>query len=906
MIRGQTQIGLMLAMLLVLSGCGEEAKPISSTTPNDPSSISQDPVQPEEDTLPPDDSDDDGNDTPTTPVENADCNAILKGESSYQLDCASCHGDENKNGFIPSINLEDYRSQDALVTIIHETMPPANTSSCKKNCARNIVAYIENEAKGNGKAQCEVNVNEPEMPSDPDQPAEPEDPMDNEDPDEPDTPDLPNDPDTPEDPDVNESPTPIPQGSCEMQGQKQFNENCSVCHGENNQGNSAAKVKGLNLSALTQYINDQMPSGSPHFCDENENCAANTAKFMLGLTSDLVDADCKEGEQDETDYANNTFSRRTPGEALYRTTLSLVGRVPSAQERNLVENGGFDALGNIVDELMEEEAFPSRIAEFYNEILNTEFYTQDASSTMLDWIRQNYSQSLWWDDKNRNQGESSKTKQLTGRSLGRETTEFIKYVVKNNRPITELMTADYTVVNAYTARAYGTLYDSLKGQFNELNEPIISGTTFKEDPTHWIKAKLPLTEPKRDSEAAAKIPHAGLLTQGMFLAKFPTSNTNLNRHRASNVFKKFVDIDIELLPSLGSGDAEDKSEYPTMNNPACLGCHKIMEPVAAAYAAFETTERYRPDTEWLSADQFQLIGYRGKQMPSQDFAEALPWLGEQIANDPNFLTATVKTIYQGLFGMEKIYRQAGQALTPEQAALFTIQESYFRHWESTLKSNGMSIKALMKAMVMSDWFQADDLLQDNNARDLLRTTRLLTPELLDRKISSLVYLAQDERLTELAKFKRMSVPYGGIDDDETTARIHDQNGLMGTIQDHIPTIYACSLVLRDYDQDQKNKIFLVNDPETRVENEIKENIQNILYMTQGRELERNHDDVEELYQLYLDLTSPYDGGLATKRKTAGCSSDLYAGSKPFDPNYSIRGYIGLMSVAFKHFTFFYE
>ncbi|MEX0824779.1 MAG: DUF1592 domain-containing protein [Pirellulaceae bacterium] len=53
----------------------------------------------------------------------------------------------------------------------------------------------------------------------------------------------------------------------------------------------------------------------------------------------------------------------------------------------------------------------------------------------------------------------------------REPLELIEYIVRNDRPFTELVTADYIMVSPYTARGYG-IYEELQDHFTDLEDPL--------------------------------------------------------------------------------------------------------------------------------------------------------------------------------------------------------------------------------------------------------------------------------------------------------------------------------------------------------------------------------------------------------------------------------------------------
>ena len=49
--------------------------------------------------------------------------------------------------------------------------------------------------------------------------------------------------------------------------------------------------------------------------------------------------------------------------------------------------------------------------------------------------------------------------------------KLIEHIVRNDRPFTEIVTADYIMVSPYTARGYG-IFDEVKDQVQEPGRPV--------------------------------------------------------------------------------------------------------------------------------------------------------------------------------------------------------------------------------------------------------------------------------------------------------------------------------------------------------------------------------------------------------------------------------------------------
>ena len=77
----------------------------------------------------------------------------------------------------------------------------------------------------------------------------------------------------------------------------------------------------------------------------------------------------------------------------------------------------------------------------------------------------------------------------------------------------------------------------------------------------------------------------------MFLNRFPTSDTNINRHRSRMAYWFFLDIDINQFGSRPVDASADFGDNPTMTNPNCTVCHTTMDPVAGLFMNWNEQRR---------------------------------------------------------------------------------------------------------------------------------------------------------------------------------------------------------------------------------------------------------------------------------------------------------------------------
>ena len=154
---------------------------------------------------------------------------------------------------------------------------------------------------------------------------------------------------------------------------------------------------------------------------------------------------------------------------LRRITLSLVGRLPTPEESKAVQQDGLAALHPILDSILREDAFYVRLKEGFNDIFLT-IGIEDNAETLLSYDHFEKTR-LWYQTHDFSHLPESQRERAGWKlaavyrdALLREPLELIEYIVRNEKPISELATADYIMVSPYTARGYG-IFDEIKDQF---------------------------------------------------------------------------------------------------------------------------------------------------------------------------------------------------------------------------------------------------------------------------------------------------------------------------------------------------------------------------------------------------------------------------------------------------------
>ncbi|MDH3200837.1 MAG: hypothetical protein OEM15_08090 [Myxococcales bacterium] len=316
-------------------------------------------------------------------------------------------------------------------------------------------------------------------------------------------------------------------------------------------------------------------------------------------------------------------------ETLRKASLELTGQLPTEQQIRASEDLGQLGLEASLAELMREPAFGDRIIELYNDHFLTDKYLgRENAIELLD--EEIWPNLRWFDSRGE---DDDGVALITNDSLAREPLELIAHVIRNERPFTEILTADYAMLNGYSALSLIGLPDLPLG--------------IGEDPERFRAIQVP------------GIPHAGILTSPMFLNRFPTSDTNINRHRSRMTYWFFLDIDINRFGSRPVDASDDFGENPTLNNPDCAVCHTTMDPIAGLYMNWNERGEYSGQGEWFGPDYILPPGFNGEALPDGERKRALQWLGKRLAENPRFAQATVKTVFEGLTGQKVLDLSVG-------------------------------------------------------------------------------------------------------------------------------------------------------------------------------------------------------------------------------------------------------
>ncbi len=602
---------------------------------------------------------------------------------------------------------------------------------------------------------------------------------------------------------------------------------------------------------------------------------------------------------------------------LRRATLSLAGRLPKPEEVAVIEKRGLPALDGLLDAVMKEEAFYERLAEAFNDILLVRGYGEEPLSALP---YNNFEKTRLWDQKHDLSAAGDAKAQQQARykltreyheALRREPLELIKHIVREERPFTEIVTADYTMVSPYTARGYGN-FEELRPRFRNVD-----------DPFEYIPIRLAaLKHREKGKEQVSETgfyPHAGMLGSFQYLRRFPTTETNRNRLRGRMYYEHFLGIDVLELAARVSDAAAVSAKFkiPTMQAPECVVCHKTLDPLAGLFQDFYSLEGvFGPRKDGWFKDMFG-PGFEGEEMPPTEKWRALQWLGERTAKDPRFATTMVEHVYYVLTGRRALRppKALDDPLFDGRQRAYAAQRREIDAITTRFVKANYNLKVAFKAWAGSQFYRADGVATAvaNPKRkaelDDLGVARILSPEQLERKILAVF----GKRWGRLDKpDNKLDMLYGGIDSEEVTERATDPSGAMGAIQRAMANEVACRNVAADFTlAPEQRRLFPKIEPDvlpgesTESDQRIRDAIVHLHQLVLGRFDAADSGEVQRTFDLFAGIV-----GDAHERKglepleNYSCRA---TGEQRFkDPVYTVRAWRGVVTYLLRQREFLYE
>ncbi len=670
-------------------------------------------------------------------------------------------------------------------------------------------------------------------------------------------------------------------------------EQCSACHGDS--GTGAIPLVGCttcdDANSLLEIIEIEMPPENPGAC------VGECAQAMV----DKIQNEFNAPPVNDGEFSFDAFKLLPWEDTLRKATLNLAGRVPTANEFQRVGNNGETAVTNILNSMMQEEGFYERLREIFNDRWLVRKYLNDFNGAARELPNATFPDRFWYQDAGLTREQEREARNITNRAIAEETLYLVEYLVRNNRPMTEILTADYIMVNPYSARSYGVM-----GQlnFNNVN-----------DANEWLPARI------------SNYPHAGVLTSPMFLARYPTSNTNKNRHRAYITYLYFLDLDILASADRPLSTDSEGGDNPTLNDPNCNVCHNVIDPVAQLFTNFQRGTRYQPNLSQFS--DLLDAGIGSTLMPNSEDDTRLQWLGQEFVQDPRFARAILKTLYKGITGHEVL--AAPEDANEKALAAYNAQRGVFSAMEAEFIASDFNLKTLIRALVKSPYFRIDGLNdgEDEALYGTSSTAHMLTPEQLHRKIIATTSrewkVGNSSVLLDSNQYRDL---YGGINSSDVVERNYDPNGLVVSVQARLANQMSCQLIAKEFFKTAGQRSLLplveMSVGERNAQGNIiagdvaliRQNIEHIQSLMLGRVDPTFTEDLYDVFHMTQDLglsiiqndsghrNLPYECRVTRDPDTdESLPSDQRITS---DPNYVIRSWMAVTRIIFNDYQYLYE
>lgn len=587
---------------------------------------------------------------------------------------------------------------------------------------------------------------------------------------------------------------------------------------------------------------------------------------------------------------------------LRRATLALARRLPTAEEIAAVEGRGIDSLDDVLNQVMEEPAFSERLMEMLNDKLLTDAYLpgEDAVNT-VDMER--FPNAKWYAAA----PDPTAARNMTNDMIAREPLELAAWIVRNHQPFTDVLTADFTIVNPYSARSYDIPLDV----FDNPDDP---------------GEKIPWN--------FEDLPQSGMLTTPVFLNRYPTTPTNRNRHRSRMVYDLFLATDMLRLAERPLDISAQLGHNPTMNNVECSVCHNNMDPLAGAFQNWDEVGHYSPPEEGWFGDMVP-AGFGDIEVPPEEVPNALQWLTREIIHDPKFSLAVVHLVYTGLTGQEPLIEPTDpndEDYLPRIRA-FEAQDWVFKNAASRFVGSNYELRVVIRDLIKSAYFRAvgaKEALSAERALELadMGTARLMPPEQLhDRVVATTGYAWQKAGANALLSGDYYRYYYGGINSKSLTNRLTEMNGVMASIAERMANEVSCQVTGLDFAKDPALRLLFPNVELTDMpgvlgaEDRIRDNIVYLHDHLLGERIDADDEEVERTFQVFmgvwedgqagmLDPVAPYPTAVPgpCQATTDPATGEPLPPERVLveDPTYTARAWMAVLNYMLADYEFLFE
>ncbi|MGB0590019.1 MAG: hypothetical protein ACPGU1_10105 [Myxococcota bacterium] len=445
----------------------------------------------------------------------------------------------------------------------------------------------------------------------------------------------------------------------------------------------------------------------------------------------------------EVPATTQSYIPMTPEAALSRATMALTGLRPTPDELEAVRQDP-ERLTEIVATYVERPEFGETIKDMYAEILLIR-----STNLVLP-----------------NLGPlAGRSRSSIQDALSEEPLNLIREVAMSDAPFTEIVTADWTMLDALGAEIWdGHDYDDAEGGLQ----------------------RVTFTDGR---------PSGGVLSTGPFLVRHESNGANYHRGRASVLSDMFLcePFGGRDIPITGDVDLSDDAAVANAlnENPQCVACHQVVDPLAQHFWPFRprlpSNQIVRGYDDGCTGNSPCYPVPMFFDLSTLDDGEPLmPWenLGLRA---PNYWGADTESLTDVGLEMAEDPRFARCAV--EQFAAYLAQTSrglldpeFVGRHHLNFVASGYSAKALAQALVLDDWFLASAKHDTATASTPeVSGTQVVRPEQFERFIEALtgfrlVYGVPQQNIGEVRTLKSDLFGFramaGGIDGNTVTEPVH--------------------------------------------------------------------------------------------------------------------------------------
>ncbi len=596
---------------------------------------------------------------------------------------------------------------------------------------------------------------------------------------------------------------------------------------------------------------------------------------------------CADPSADVAAEALESLTLASPRVTYARARFALTGEVTQPEELDALDDTE-EMLDQKLDELLESDGFLERVQEMYADWLQTDAYSSlvrgdELLNQLRSFDNRDYYLRECTPERNFNCCTPAEEaccitdaedpaqceevfNTLAIDAVAREPMKLVEYLVDNDLPMTELLTANYGLVNPYSA----TIYGLTEGQKTEL---------FDDDPTNdadefRVVSMVRTTLSSFGSGEQPGYPHAGVLTMPATLIRYPSSTSNQQRTRAARVvLERMLAIPVMKLADFSTATLPDDAdlELATQEYPACTVCHAAIDPIAAHFKDFGGQGDYRPNRR-IRDDHLPEASFLGLSAPPEVPGDPTAWLGTQVAQHERFTLGVLLPVFADLIGAEVLtpprdfsapdYREQYLAYRMQQIEIERLRLQFAGPF-------GLRVKPLVKAVIQGVFYRAEGGPEfDAQTASALATAgvgrgALLTPEQLARKLESTTGFTYRRRLQPdgrdmFRSFREYRMMFGGTDWDSTPARYREPNAMAIRVAARMGNEMACLAVPQDFAVADPTARRLFRDvnwdyaPDAGQEAEIRTQIRRLHRLIVG-EVAQDDPELDATYQLWTQV-----------------------------------------------------